>query len=759
VASTSKRIQLQITGIVQGVGFRPFIYQLAQKLSLGGSIYNNGNGVVVEIEGEYNALYTFMHQLKRSAPELSRIDTVEQIDIALKNETSFHIIDSLSSDKHTMISPDMALCDACTSELHDPSNRRYNYPFINCTDCGPRYSIIQTVPYDRKNTSMQIFSMCPSCQKEYEDPTNRRYHAQPISCYECGPTLFLRDINGDIIAEERDAMNKACQLIKSGKCVAIKGIGGFHLVCDATNEEAVTALRVSKHRPTKPLAVMFDSLEAIDRETLLTPQDKMVVLQKDRPINLVRKIDEISLAPSIAPHTDKLGVFLPYTPLHILLLEKLGHPIVATSANISDEPIITDAQELVSKLNKVFYAILDHDRPIVNACDDSVVFSTDNQLLTMRMARGYAPKSFPLKDKVMKKTLAVGANQKNSIALAFEKHLLLSPHIGDLVSIEATEYFKRTIETYKRFYDFEPEVIVCDKHPSYETHVWASAMHRENPKIELIKVQHHYAHALACMAEYKLTEKVLAFCFDGTGYGDDGTLWGGEVLIADTLNYSRKYHLDSFRLLGGEKAVREPRRIAMALLFECYTLEDILSMDNPTTQSFSKAEVKTMHKMWERGINAPYSTSIGRLFDGIASLSGIAQKIDYEGESGVMMESQALLTSNLLPYPFEIDDEVIQYKSIVEAILDEDDLSVIAGRFMLTLVEIILCLSKRHKELPVVLSGGVFQNRYLVEATLKRLRAEKIRYYIQEETPINDGSISLGQLYHAYHLQRKQSGT
>jgi hydrogenase maturation protein HypF len=405
---------------------------------------------------------------------------------------------------------------------------------------------------------MASFTMCKACRDEYSDPDDRRYHAQPISCYECGPTLSLLNLDGSVCAEDNEAVNRACYLILQGKTVAVKGLGGFHLLCDALSEEAVAALRIRKQRPSKPLAVMFKDMQSLKEAADISEEEERLILSKERPIVIVKKKSSSTLAASIAPAIEKIGVFLAYTPLHLLLLEKLGCPVVATSANLSDAPIMTDAQEIIGKLGRVVHAVLTYDRDIVNACDDSVVMMAGGEKLTLRMARGYAPKSLPLPKPASKKILAVGANQKNSIALAFGDHLVLSPHIGDLLSLEAFGYFERTLETFKRFYGFEPDTIVCDKHPGYETAKWAKQLVQKSPSVQLIEVQHHYAHALACMAEYGLNEKVLAFCFDGTGYGDDGTLWGGEVLIADPLDYARVNHLRPFRLLGGERAVKEP---------------------------------------------------------------------------------------------------------------------------------------------------------------------------------------------------------
>ncbi len=751
--STSKRVRIKITGIVQGVGFRPYLYQLAQRLSLSGSVCNDGRGLDVVIEGDTQQVDLFLTTLQTKSPPLSRIDTLQHEMEMPTGEVGFTIRRSNTGVATTMISPDMAICDACLSEMQDNTNRRYQYPFINCTDCGPRYSIIKALPYDRPSTSMSDFTMCEVCDAEYANPGDRRYHAQPISCFSCGPTLSLLDSEGRVMREGVESIKIICRLLLEGKSVAIKGLGGFHLVCDATDEEAVQRLRTNKQRPSKPLAVMFKDLQSIKVIAEVSEAEERLILSKERPIVIIKKRREVALAPSIAPGIEKIGVFLAYTPLHILLLEELDRPIVATSANMSDAPIITEEVEIVSKLRDVVDAILTYDREIVNACDDSVLMVAGTQTLMLRMARGFAPKSLPLPFRSSKKILAVGANQKSSIALALGEHIILSPHIGDLVSLEAFEYFERTLETFKRFYDFEPDIIVCDKHPGYETTKWAQQAKSKYPNIRLIEVQHHYAHACAVMAEYKLDESVLAFCFDGTGYGDEGTLWGGEVLIADPLKYERVKHFRPFRLLGGEKAVKEPRRVALSLLFDIYTLGEVLEIDNPTVHSFTESELRTMHAMWERDINSPSSSSVGRLFDAVASLAGISQISGYEGESGLLIETTAERSDDD-SFSYEIDDEVIDYRPMIREILDTSSKSEIASKFIATLSSIILEIAEQYPELPVVLSGGVFQNALLVSVVTEKLRVQKRRFYIQKDTPVNDGGIALGQLYHVIHRSK-----
>ena len=739
---------------MQGVGFRPFVYTLAKRYTLNGFVLNGGEGVRIEIEGVEKSIDAFLLALENETPPLARIDSVETFHVNCKNEKEFIIKASNSSHIETMLSSDIATCKACLDEMQDPKNRRYNYPFINCTDCGPRYSIIQELPYDRKNSSMQKFAMCDECRQEYENPLSRRFHAQPISCYKCGPTLYMLDKSGKKVQTDEKAIEAIVSLIKSGKTVAIKGLGGFHLVCDATNEVAVQNLRVNKKRPSKPLAVMFKNPEEIQKVALLSQEEEELITSKERPIVIVSKKEETNLAESIAPNIDRLGVFLPYTPLHVRLFDMLDVPLVATSANLSDEPIMIQERDILQKLSSVVSGILTHDREILNAADDSVIIPTNDSSLMIRMARGFAPLSKTLQAKSSKKILALGANQKNTLALCFDEHLIVSPHIGDLNSLEAFEYFTRTLENFKKFYDFEPDIIVCDKHPNYETTKWAKSYTLEHD-IELLEVQHHYAHALACMAEYDLDEEMLAFSFDGTGYGDDKTLWGGEVLIADTTSYKRIHSFAPLRLLGGDKAIKEPRRVGLSLLFDIYSLEEILELDNPCVKSFTTKEIQTLYTMHQKGLNSPISSSVGRLFDGVLSLGGIAQSVDYEGESGLLVETQAQKSSSEEVYSYGITNNTIDYSQMIREITVETNSSQIAQKFINTLAKIVLEICSEHEHLTPIFSGGVFQNKTLVDKITTALKQQNKKYYIQKNTPINDGSISLGQLYHAYATKGK----
>jgi len=740
-----KSIEIQVKGIVQGVGFRPFVYNLAITNNLFGWVNNDDRGVNIALEGDISSVDNFINTLKKDPPPLAIIDSIDIKEKQLQEYTSFEIIESKNtSNKSTIISPDMSICDDCIEDINNEDNFRFEYGLTNCTNCGPRYSIIETVPYDRCNTSMKNFTMCMTCEEEYLNPLDRRYHAQPVSCETCGPKIALYNNQNELLVENAEAIIKIAKLIEEGEIVAIKGLGGFHLICDATNDIAVEKLRSRKNRPTKPFAVMFQSLNQLEEYALLSKKEKEIVNSKEKPITLV-KSKESNLSDLIAPNIDRIGCFIAYTPLHHILFKYLKSPIVATSANLSNEPILRFKYELIEKLGNVVDFILDFNRDIVNACDDSVVQVVNNDISVLRNARGYAPTSLKLDKKTDKKILALGANQKSTIALAFEDNLILSPHIGDLGSITSIEYFERTVKTFERFYDFKPDLIVCDKHPNYESSKWAKSKALDG--VEIVEVQHHYAHVLSTMSEYNLDKKVLAFSFDGTGYGDDGNIWGGEVFIADKKEYERVNHFKYFKLLGGEKAVKEPKRVALSLLFENFSLEEVLELKNPSIKAFSTSEIKLLHTVWSKGLNTPLTSSVGRIFDAIASLSGIAQIQSYEGETGLQIEQ--LYNSDIKEfYSFEIIDGNIDLNLCIKELIKDKNSSIICSKFLNMLVEIIVTISNRYDNLPIVLTGGVFQNKTLLEMVCKRLDSLKREYYYSKKVPLNDGGISLGQVYY-----------
>ncbi|MFA6396028.1 MAG: carbamoyltransferase HypF [Sulfurimonas sp.] len=737
-----KSVSIVIKGLVQGVGFRPFVYREAKAHAIMGFVINTADGVVIEAEGlECEA---FIKALRENLPKHARIDSIDIVEREPCGYTEFEIRESTLGVGSVAIPLDTALCHACQNEMDDPANRRYHYPFINCTDCGPRYTIIQIPPYDRVRTSMKHFTMCSQCEAEYTDPASRRYHAEPISCPDCGPKLIFLDNKG--LELEGDPIALAVEMLKAGKIIALKGLGGFHLMCDATSDNAVSELRLRKHRKAKPLAVMFRTLEQLQEYAVINEEERAHIAGSIKPIVIVRAKSGTNLSRNVAPLIDRLGVFLPYTPLHRRLFEAIDFPLIATSANISDEPIIVKAEEVAHRLGNVVDGILSHNRIIVNALDDSVIQIAQGRVVMLRMGRGFAPHTL-LVNAIEKNILALGAHQKSAIALGVEKNMVLSGHIGDLGSIEADGYFEKTIQTFKRFYECEPTLFISDLHPHY-----SSTRYAQKQKKEHYGVQHHYAHLLACMGEYSLDEKVLGFAFDGTGYGEDGSLWGGEVMIADTHGYERIGHLKPFALLGGDKAIKEPRRIALSLLFENYSLDEVLMLKSPTTEAFLEYEIRQLHHIWTKKLNSPLSSSMGRLFDAVASLGGFIQTLDYEGQGGMIMES-FVDDSITEPFDFIVTDRVVVLSPMVEQIValstQNDVKRLIASRFIATVEAMMEYFVNLHPEYPVVIGGGVFQNHALMSRLYRRFGEGW--FYAQQQTPVNDGGIALGQLYYAIH--------
>ncbi len=750
--------KIHIEGTVQGVGFRPFVYQLAKQHTLHGTVLNGTQGVVIIINTTYKTLKYFLQAIQEQLPSLASIDTMTITKIKQQTYTDFQIISTNNDGEKTVrIPPDVSICSACEKELFDPHNRRYKYPFITCTHCGVRYSIIYDLPYDRVNTSMKFFPMCKTCEEEYSNPLDRRYHAQPIGCWECGPKLKLLDNTGwNVPVPNTKALDITVNLLLEGNIVAVKGVGGYHLMCDATNENAVTKLRERKHRPAKPFAVMVKDVVMARELAIVSEQEETLLTSKERPIVLVKSKDHIiydasqsdqppitrDLSDLMHPNISRIGLFLPYTPLHLLILDKFNRPLVATSANMTDEPICTNLEEL-ERLQGVYDYALEHNRDIVNGCDDSVVMVVQQQQVILRRARGYAPASIKLPFMLKHNILALGANQKSTIAIGFDNQVILSPHIGDLNSIGSLMYYKKNIERLEQIYAFKPEVIMYDKHPQYESTKVAKQMVDSGENVVAEEVQHHYAHILGVIAEKGITGKVLGVAFDGSGYGDDSKLWGGEFMVCDYRGYVRVAHLKYFKLLGGAKAIREPRRVAISLLFDLFG-EETLTLDNPTIKAFTTQELKTNYIMWQKGLNSPPSSSIGRLFDAVASLLGICQVMSYEGESGMMLEE--LYDASVVGYySFGYERGEIDILLLFKEMLSEEDTHIAASKFFHTLVEMIATIYLPY-DLPLVLSGGVFQNRILLGLVLDRF-PEAI---ISKTIPPNDGGIALGQIVARY---------
>ena len=777
-ASTPLRLEFQINGIVQGVGFRPFVYGLALRHRLTGYVLNDASGVTIGAQGSPEQLAAFGRDLRALAPPLSRIDSFDQRALPPTSDPAFdgqfHIRASQQQSAATVaISPDQGMCEACARDIANPADRHHRYPFTNCTHCGPRYSIIRRLPYDRPHTAMASFAMCPRCARAYEDPLDRRYHAQPVSCPQCGPHLTWRSGAGEALASREAALQAAARALQAGALVAVKGMGGYHLMCDARNELTVARLRQLKRRARKPLAVMMGSLEEARLHVTGSEAEWELLCSQPRPITLLRKrtnddrpSEAAPLAEGIAPGIPYLGVMLPYTPLHQLLLETCAMPLVATSANGRGSPILIECEAVVRELGSEIDGILDHDRPILHPCDDSLVQWAGGRRQTLRLARGYAPCTPSLKEPVSTPVLAVGAQQKNQLALAFGRQRIYSPHIGDLHSLPMQGHFEQTLATFRELYDLNPTLLVSDRHPGYLSHQWAKDYCAAEGATHL-EVQHHHAHLLGVMAEHDHSGPVLGFAFDGTGLGDDGTLWGGELLVADVRGFERVAHLRPFRLIGGEAAIREPVRQLLGLLFESATPSEIGELNIAVIDQLPAERLSNLHQLWRLGRNAPHTSSMGRLFDGVATLLGLIDTPDYEGEAGLLLEAAALrLAPGAAPWPlqFGITDQedgplLIEWAPLLAELLQwraSVEVARLAAGFIRAIGELILTLSQRFPAHPVVLGGGVFQNRVLMDQLLPRLAEAGREVLISQTLPLNDGGIAAGQLWFAIHHVAKE---
>ncbi|PRM87865.1 carbamoyltransferase HypF [Aliarcobacter cryaerophilus] len=738
--------KIRVYGTVQGVGFRPFVYNLAIKHNLYGYVNNDNIGVNIEVSGEPTDISSFLEELKNNPPPLAVIEDIK-IEDTNKQFFEFKIENSNSCDnKTTTIPSDIAICQDCIDDIFDKNSFRYLYPLTNCTNCGPRYSIIKTVPYDRKNTSLKDFTLCKKCQDEFENPKNRRYHAQVISCEDCGPTTFLYDKNKKLISKKIDAINLASKYINDGKILAIKSMGGFHIVCDSSNDKTIIKLREFKKRATKPFAVMFKDTNSLKEYAKYSQIEENILSSKQRPIVLLEKKENQNLSNFLAPNIKKIGCFLPNSALHYLLFENLSNPIIATSANLKGEPIITTKEDVFLKLGNLVDFVLDYNREIVNSCDDSILQVVNEKIIKLRNSRGYAPHSLKIDGKFSKKILSLGANQKSTFSIAFDNKIITSPYLGDLDSIASIENYKKTVEDFLYFYDFVPEIIVCDKHPKYESTKFAFELKEKNQNLKLVQIQHHYAHVLAVLAEKSFKKDVLAFCFDGTGYGDDKNIWGGEVFIANKKEYKRVNHLKYFKLLGAELAIKEPKRVALSLLFDNFTLEEILDLPLDFLKLFEEFEIKNLYILWQKSLNSPLSSSFGRLFDAVCSLANILHIQEFEGQTGLYLEN--LYDENIKDaFTYNLTDDIIDISPMIKELVFEKDKKIIASKFINTLANIVFEISNLHKDLPIVLSGGVFQNKTLVGILLKEFKKMNRRVYLGEKYSSNDESISLGQAF------------
>ncbi|MBN8658645.1 MAG: carbamoyltransferase HypF, partial [Anaerolineae bacterium] len=754
--------RIHITGIVQGVGFRPFVYNLATALNLKGWVKNTSAGVEVEADGDKETLDSFLQKLRDDAPPLSRIDDFHASFGPGNGFTQFDIIHSESVDgAFQPISPDVAICDDCLRELFDPTDRRYRYPFINCTNCGPRFTIIQDIPYDRPFTTMAGFKLCPDCEREYKDPTNRRFHAQPVACSVCGPKVWLETQNDECRMMNDEAIVETQRLLAQGKIVAIKGLGGFHLACDATNAKAVTELRTRKLRVDKPFALMMPDLETIEKHCFVRNAEKELLTSSARPIVLLKKKPESNIAEEVSPKQDWLGVMLPYTPLHHLLFtnyQSLFSALVMTSGNLSEEPIAIDNDEARERLSKLADAFLMHDRDIHIRCDDSVVrtFERSNDetlkhsnIYPIRRSRGYSP--FPVKLPFdVPQILATGSELKNTFCLTNGNYAFLSHHIGDMENYETLKSFEQGVEHFERLFRVKSVAIAHDMHPNYLATRYALER-SEREGLSTIAVQHHHAHIAACMAEHGLTEPVIGVSFDGTGYGDDGAIWGGEFLVADAKSYQRAAQLEYFPLPGGDAAIKKPARTALALLWSLgLDWDDALE----SVREFCAEDQVTLRLQLEKKINTPMTSSMGRLFDAVSALAGVRQKVNYEGQAAIEFEAMAD-SAEAGHYVFGVESGQVRVRSVVEALIKDVmagiPTSKISARFHNGLAEAVRetvqKISRDTSLRSVVLSGGVWQNMTLLQKTISLLRKDGFEIYIHREVPTNDGGLSLGQAY------------
>ncbi|MBI4613549.1 MAG: carbamoyltransferase HypF [Planctomycetes bacterium] len=746
----SRRLSIEVRGVVQGVGFRPFVHRAATLASLSGWVRNGASAVRMEIEGEDRALERFLEGLRRSPPAAARIDTVLVREVSSTGEPGFSILSSDAGDPPRPVLPaDLAPCDECLREISTPANRRFGYPFTNCTHCGPRYSIVEALPYDRSRTAMREFPMCGACRAEYEDPSDRRFHAEPTACPACGPRLAALAPDGETLAQGEEALGLAVRALAGKGILAAKGLGGFQLLVDATCEDAVLALRARKRRPAKPFALLFRSVEALREECDLSGAEDDALRSPAAPILLLRRRlgGSSRIAPSVAPGNPRLGAMLPSTPLHHLLLAPAAGPLVCTSGNLSEEPIAIETAEALERLGGIADIFLVHDRRIVRPVDDSVARVTRSGLELLRRARGYAPLGIDLGIS-SPPVLAVGGHEKNAVAVLVGAQALLSQHVGDLGSSLGRDLFRRTVEDLLDFFAVSPVAVAADLHPDY-----ASTREAEELaslwRVPLLGVQHHHAHVASAMAEHGLRGKVLGLAWDGTGYGPDGTVWGGEALAADERHYERVAHLRPFRLPGGERAVEEPRRAALGALFE------VLGPRAAEVARgwFRERELGSLVTVLARGTHAPWTTSVGRLFDAVSALLGLVLRSGFDGEAAMAVEfaMEGAPRGEAYEIPLSAGRPAVgDWGPMLLAILADRDRGVPAGtisiRFHEALVSLAVAIARRAGLPRVVLSGGTFQNLYLATRIRAALEAEGFEVHTHARVPANDGGLALGQI-------------
>ncbi len=749
-----KGLKLNITGIVQGVGFRPFIYSLAVNNQLNGWVLNSSSGVEIEVNGTSSALDQFVRQIREQTPPLARIDRMTVEEVEPDSFTGFSILESQPREgEFVPISPDVCICEDCTRELFDPQNRRYRYPFINCTNCGPRFTIIQDIPYDRPFTTMSGFKMCPDCEAEYKDPLDRRFHAQPTACPVCGPQVSFAAEGHQMVTGEQ-AIQTARRWLKEGKILAVKGLGGYHLTCDAFNTEAVDTLRSRKRRSDKPFALMAFDLATVKKHCFVSAEEEKLLLSRQRPIVILKRREESPISPAAAPRQHNLGMMLPYTPLHLLLMEpKQGFPevLVMTSGNLSEEPIAYQDAQARQHLDGIADGYLVHDRPIHMRTDDSVARVALGREYLSRRSRGYAPDAIPLADPVQP-VLAVGPELKNTFTLARDQYAFMSHHIGDMENYETLQSFESGIRHFERLFKINPQVIVCDLHPDYLATRYAEQRACEE-NIPLIKVQHHHAHLAACLADngWRADDhKAVGMIMDGTGLGTDGTIWGGEVLVGNAKEFQRRFHLQEMPLPGGDAAIRHPLRTGLAYLWKA-GIE--WSDDLAPVSALPLVGRHLLHQQLEKNLNTISTSSMGRLFDAVSSLIGVCQHAGYEGQAAIDLENTADEQETGC-YDFPLNGDEIIISTVLQAILADlrhgVPTGILSARFHNGLVEMIVNTARAIRRETglheIALSGGVWQNMYLFTRAVPKLESAGFSVLVHRQVPTNDGGISLGQV-------------
>ena len=783
---TGYAYHISITGVVQGVGFRPFVYNLAVRLNLRGWVLNHSGGVDIEVEGPEESLKTFVSALRADAPPLAHIESLTLRPIPPNGFTQFEIRHSEQQEgRYQLISPDVATCADCVRELLDPSDRRYRYPFINCTNCGPRFTIIADIPYDRPNTTMRVFPLCDDCRKEYEDPTDRRFHAQPNACPVCGPHVWLTDPTGEPIAGHEQhatpeslpsprgrgvggegAIPTARDLLLAGKILAIKGLGGFHLACDATNAEAVETLRRRKRRPHKPFAVMVATLDDVRAHSEVPPAAERLLTSSQCPIVLLERRPGSSIVDEVAPNSHTIGMMVPYTPLHHILLRDVGRPLVMTSGNLTEEPIAKDNDEALRRLAPLADAFLLHNRDIYARYDDSVwhivptgTGAGEGLPQPVRRARGYAPFPIRLPFK-MRHIFATGPLLKTTFCLTRDEYAFISQHIGDMENMETLDHYEAALATYRHLFRLEPEIVVCDMHPDYLTTRFAKQMAQQERLAEPLRVQHHHAHIAACLADNGRpldAGPVIGVALDGTGYGEDGAIWGGEWLVGDYGGFRRAAHLEYMPLPGGDAAIHNPWRIALAYVYALLG-EESLPGGPLFPLSQRENELAMIRQQIERGINTPQTSSMGRLFDAVSALLGVCHEATYEAQAAIELEQIAARPEGPpSPYPFDLETNdtglVIRLRPFFEALLAEisegTSTPQVALRFHATVAHMVVHVCEQIRATTglttAALSGGVFQNRLLLQLVVPLLEDAGFEVILHHQVPCNDGGISLGQ--------------